>query len=119
MGHLLITETDSVCSTIGVINKRDILVYVIKNFTTDSKIDLLLDEKMENLSLGTVGSGVVCAHQNDSLRRVFQEINKNQFSCIPIIDENRVYQGAVNKSHIDFLFKECCLHLVGAELTLA
>ena len=108
----MITETDSVCSTIGVISKREILVYVIKNFTTDSKIDLLLDEKMERLSIGTTGNSVVCAHKNDSLRRVLQEINKNQFGCVPVIDENRLYLGAINKSHIDFIFRECCLHLV-------
>lgn len=112
VGHILITETESLCSTIGVITKRDILMYVIKNFTSDSKVDLLLDEPLQKQTLGTTGSAVVCAQKSDTLRRVFQEIYKNKFSCIPIIDEQRVYQGAINKSHIDFILRESCLHLV-------
>lgn len=112
MGHLLITENDSLSTTIGTVSKRDILVYVIKNFTTDARVDVILDERLENLAIGTTGTGVVCANKHESLRRVFQDICKFKYSCIPIVDENRVFQGAINKSHVELIFRDSCFHLV-------
>lgn len=112
MGHLLITENDNLSTTVGVISKRDILVFVIKNFATDSKVDALLDEKLGQLTLGTTGHSVVCARKDDTLRRVLSDIKKHKYSCIPVVDDNQTYIGAINKSHVDLIFRDSCYHLV-------
>ena len=112
VGHLILTENDSLSTTIGVVSKKDILVFMIKNFTTDSKIDVLLDEQIGNLEIGTQGNKVVWAGKQETLRKILQELNRLKVSCIPIVDEHLVYQGAITKGHIDILLRECCLEYV-------
>ena len=115
VGHLVVTEKDSIESTVGVISKKDILVFMIKNFTTDSKIDMLLNEQISKLELGTVGGSVVCCSKNDTLRRVLQEMARLKVSCMPITDEKRVYQGAIVKGHVELLLREASFYLVDME----
>ena len=112
MGHLVVTEKESIASTVGVISKKDILVFMVKNFTTDTKIDELLNEKIGLLDIGTTGNKVVCCSKNDSLRKVLQEMARLKVSCIPIVDEQKVYQGAVIKGHVEMLLREASLHFV-------
>jgi predicted transcriptional regulator len=112
VGHLVVTEKDSLATTVGVISKKDILVYMIKNFTTDTKIDVLLNEKVGKLEIGTLGNKVVCCSKNETLRRVLQEMARLKVSCIPITDENKIYQGAIVKGHVEMILREASLHLV-------
>ena len=112
VGHLIITSDESSDTIIGVISKKDILVYMIKNFTVDSNIDVLLDEKMKNIDLGTTGKKVTIAKKDETLRRVFQDISKGRLSCIPIADDHGIYQGSVSKLHIELLMQDCSLYRV-------
>lgn len=114
VSHLLVTESESTSTTIGVISKRDILLYVIKNFTTDTKVDVILDERLENLHIGTTGQAVVCAKKDETLRRVLSDIRKYKYSCIPVVDDNHVFLGAINKSHVNLIFRDSCYHLVSS-----
>lgn len=113
VSHLLISETDNLSTTVGVISKRDILLYVIKNFTTDTRVDVILDERLDNLNIGTTGTTLVCAKKDHTLRNVLAEIRKHKYSCIPVVDENQVFLGAINKAHVSLIFRDSCYHMVG------
>ena len=119
VGHLIVTENNNVSTTVGVVSKKDMLVFMIKNFTTDSKIDVLLDEKIGNLDIGTQGNKVVYAGKHETLRKILQEINRLKVSCIPIVDDQLLYLGAITKGHIEVLLRECCLEYVAGQLTKA
>lgn len=112
VGHLIVTEHADISSTVGIISKKDILVFMIKNFTTDAHIDVLLDEKIQNIDIGTKGADVMTVNKHETLRRVLQEMLRHKLSCVPIIDDQRKFYGVINKHHIELLFKECCLHFV-------
>lgn len=116
VGHILVVEGESVASTIGVVSKRDILVFMIKNFTTDKKIDVILDEKIGNLQIGTRGKDVVCLKKEEPLRQVFELMKQRCLPCIPVVDDDGVYQGTVTKDHIELLLRESKLHFVDPNL---
>ena len=115
VGHLIVTEGADTSSTAGVLTKRDILVYMIKNFTTDSQIDVLLDEQISHLQIGTLGADVFAVSKHETLRRVFAEMLRLKLACVPVVDEQRKFSGVINKHHVELLFRECCLHFVGAD----
>ena len=117
VGHLIVTESADISSTAGVLSKRDILVYMIKNFTTDSQIDMLLDEQICHLQIGTLGAVVFSVSKHETLRRVFSEMLRLKLACVPVVDEQRKYYGVINKHHVELLFRECCLHFVSAGLS--
>lgn len=87
---------------------------MIKNFTIDSKIDVLLDEKLSNIDLGKKNVPVCFAGTHETLRKVFQEINKQKLSCVPILDEQNCFLGAIYKWDVEIIFKLSCFEYVSS-----
>jgi CBS-domain-containing membrane protein len=99
-------------NTIGIVSKRDLLLFMIRNFSMSFLHDKLLERSIIKISLGKSGDEIFQMNYNSHLREIFQHMSTKKLSCVPIIDENRVYLGMVQKWHVYYIFKNLSFHYV-------
>lgn len=69
VGHIIVTEKD-IHSIVGILSKKDFLLFMIRNFTSDEVSSKLLNHSVFELSIGTSTNGIFFLRPDNTLREV-------------------------------------------------
>lgn len=104
LGHLIIVD-HALPTVVGIVNKMDFLMFVIKNYYSNSHTEDFLNKPIREMNIGQSGAGIYTMQWGTKLRDIFAEISQQKLSCVPVINENHRFVGVIQKWHVLHIFR--------------
>lgn len=103
--HRLIIMDKESQVVVGTITQRDILLFIVRNFKSDSAYEDGFETPISQLGWGP-NSNIVTMKETASVFNSFAVMIEQKLSAIPIVDQNENFMGFIQKNDIILIIKD-------------